>query len=317
MGLVQYESSDEDEDVRSENEVKPTDTPLQNPATRPRNEPGKFHTPPIHNANNYQILMFRLETQPITTSTATTPTASKPSPPPNGTSTTTKEAPSTTPPLGPAIGPVMGPALPPPSAEVDMSFLDDTPIPAPRSPYSATRALLRDLTLPAVPNMDIPPSPPRSPVAASLDALNAKFDNFLALKRTKGLHFNERLAASSALRNPALMDKLLGFVGVETVFAEGDGDGNVDLAVEQYATTLAADVFDPAAFPEWAYKGPLRRAQEKGHKERERGRGEAVEFMPATAAAVGGGAEGSRPGTPGAGGGSVPATGKRKTRFDA
>ncbi|KAK3680447.1 HCNGP-like protein-domain-containing protein [Podospora appendiculata] len=255
MGLVQYESSDEDEDVS-------TDAPLQDPAISPRNEP-------------------------------------------NATPTNTS--------LGPAIGPVMGPALPPTAADVDMSFLDDSPAPAPRSPYSATRALLRDLTLPAVPNMDMPRSPPRSPVADSLDALNAKFDNFLALKRGKGLHFNERLAASNSLRNPALMDKLLGFVGVETVFADGD----VDQAVEQYATTLAPDVFDPAAFPEWAYKGPLRRAQDKGHKERERGRGEPVEFTPAAAAAAVVSAEGSRPGTPGAGGGSVPAMGKRKTRFDA
>jgi len=202
-----------------------------------------------------------------------------------------------------------------------MSFLDEDPSTAaastapldpPRSPYSASRALLRDLTLPAVPNMDIPPSPPGSP-PPSLDALNDKFDTFLRLKRTKGVHFNERLAASSAGRNPALMDKLLGFVGIETEFDLEGGGGDVAAATEQYATTLGTDIWNPAAFPEWAYKGPLRNAQERGHKERERGRGEPVEFVSASTLGAGSGsAPGSRPDTPGTTGAV-----KRKSRFDA
>ncbi|KAK0628405.1 hypothetical protein B0T17DRAFT_522620 [Bombardia bombarda] len=236
------------------------------------------------------------------------------------------------------MGPAMGP--PPPSTaaaqdttDVDMSFLDQEDDPSssslnpPRSPYSASRALLRDLTLPAVPNMDIPGSPPGSP-PPGLDALNAKFDNFLKLKRTQGVHFNERLAASSALRNPALMDKLLAFVGVETDFVvsqEDDGSSssstNNTRATGQYATTLATDLWDPAGFPEGAYKGPLRRTQELRQKERERARGEPVDFVTASAASVSAPASAptSRSGTPGLGSGAVPAatTGKRKTRFDA
>lgn len=154
--------------------------------------------------------------------------------------------------------------------------------------------------------MDIPPSPPRP---ASLDALNARLETLLEMKRRRGdlppAHFNARLAGSGALRNPALMDKLLGFAGVGPAAGDGDGEG-VLLVAGQYATTLSAGVWDPAAFPAWAARAPLRRAQERAQRERERGRGEAVDFVPAG---------GSRGGTPGRG--VAPVTGKRKTRFDA
>jgi hypothetical protein len=162
-----------------------------------------------------------------------------------------------------------------------------------------------------VPDTAIPPSPPGSPPRA----LTAKFDNFLALKQTKAIHFNARLAGSTAARNPALMDKLLGFVGVETSFDEEGRSGAAGGGPEQqYATTLPADVWDPAALPAWAYKTPLRRAQERAAKERERGRGQPVEFVPAAAGT--GSAGESRSGTPGMAGGPTPVTGKRKTRFD-
>jgi hypothetical protein len=172
--------------------------------------------------------------------------------------------------------------------------------------------------------MDIPASPPGTP-PPGLEALTAKFDTFLQLKRTKGVHFNERLAASAGMRNPALMDKLLGFVGVGTEFEEVDGsdrgngaEGADDVArgrrkrgLEQYATVLSAEVWDPMGFPAWAYKGPLRKAQERGARERERGRGEPVEFVAAGGVAGGtGSAVRSRPGTPGIAGG------KGKGRFD-
>lgn len=122
-------------------------------------------------------------------------------------------------------------------------------------------------------------------------------------------HFNERLAGSGALRNPALMDKLLGFVGVDAAATFGGDDGD-DGAVAQYETTLPAEVWDPPAFPGWAARGALRRSQEKVQRERERGKGEVVDFVPAVR---------SRGGTPRAGGSGVvaPVTGKRKTRFDA
>ena len=191
--------------------------------------------------------------------------------------------------------------------------------------------MLRDLTLPAVPNMDIPPSPPRSgspPAGQSpgrLDALSSKLDNFLDMKRRKGVHFNARLAGNAHLRNPALMDKLLVFAGVETsssTAATDDAAVNAAAAAGpagEYATTLPAKVWDPSALPTWASRTPLRRAQEKMQMQRERAKGEAVEFV----SAGGPSSSSSRGGTPGAGGagagagsGVAPVTGKRKSRFD-
>lgn len=149
----------------------------------------------------------------------------------------------------------------------------------PSSPYSANRALLHQLTLPTVPDLDIPPSPP--PGSPSSDArraaLTAKFDKFLELKRTKGVHFNARIAESHAFRNPEQTDKLLSFVGIDTKFGRDSGA----VGAGQYSTTLPADLWDPAGFPAWAYRGRLRLAQEKLLKERTRAQGEAVQFVQA------------------------------------
>lgn len=181
----------------------------------------------------------------------------------------------------------MGPSLPPADqAEAYPEQMDEDldqdaqadPARPPLSPYSANRALLHQLTLPTVPDLDIPPSPP--PGSPSSDAkhaaLTARFDKFLELKRTKGVHFNARIADSHAFRNPEQTDKLLGFVGIDTRFDRDSGTG-----AGQYATTLPADLWDPAGFPAWAYRGQLRRAQEKVSKERARAQGEAVQFVPA------------------------------------
>ncbi|KAJ4396726.1 hypothetical protein N0V93_000947 [Gnomoniopsis smithogilvyi] len=150
--------------------------------------------------------------------------------------------------------------------------------PAPSSPYSASRSLIHTLTLPPVPNMDIPLSPPSSPSQSTAQAaLTVKFDKFLELKRKKGTHFNVRIAESHALKNPPLMDKLLDFVGLGAGLEVGPRE-----ATEQYATTLPTELWDPAAFPEWAYRGPLRKSQEKTQKEQARERGEAVQFVPAS-----------------------------------
>ena len=207
-----------------------------------------------------------------------------------------------------------------------MSFLDTAPDShdPPKSPYTTRRTLLRDLTLPAIniSSLEIPPSPPPSPSQSSqtrLHDLNAKFDNFLALKRTEGIHFNQRLAASSMLRNPSITDKMLGFVGIETEFL---GPDDVK-ATEQYGTTLPSDLWNPAAFPEWAYKGMLRKAQERGNKARERARGEAVQFVPPSTAweSNGGGGVGGLSAGAGAGAGAASSSssgkGKRKARFDS
>jgi hypothetical protein len=150
-----------------------------------------------------------------------------------------------------------------------------------QSPYSANRARLRQLTLPLLPNMDIPDSPPGSPSAST----NAKFAHFLELKK-QGVHFNEKLAKSSALKNPSMMQKLLDF-------ADFDDAG-------QYASTLSKTLWNPQAFPECAYKEELAKSQQKILKKREdektRGQRETVDFVPATASG-----ESSRSGTPGIG----------------
>ncbi|KAL7925064.1 HCNGP-like domain-containing protein [Trichoderma austrokoningii] len=161
------------------------------------------------------------------------------------------------PPQQPTIGPVLqsavplGPSLPP----ADAAIMNTLPDPeesqeASASPYSSNRALVHDLTLPSVPNLDIPPSPPGSPPAGA----NKKVDQFLQLKK-QGVHFNSKLEQSSALRNPSLMDKLLDFVGIDEV--------------GQYETTLLKELWDPRGFPEWAFRDKLSKSREKIAKEKE------------------------------------------------
>ena len=149
---------------------------------------------------------------------------------------------------------------------------------APQSPYSANRALIRDLTLPSIPNYDIPPSPPGSPIAST----NAKFKHFLELKK-QGVHFNEKLSRSAALKNPSLMQKLMDFANIDEV--------------AEYATTLPKELWDPAGFPEAGYKEKLAKSQKDILKMREeekaKGQRTSLDFVPATASG-----ESSRNGTP-------------------
>lgn len=182
----------------------------------------------------------------------------------------------------PLIGPVLGPMIP-----IDMPMAtglrDDDEVgeqnSTPLSPYSANRALLRDLTLPNVASYDIPPSPPGSPLAST----NAKFKHFLELKK-QGVHFNEKLAKSSALKNPSLMEKLMDFADIDKI--------------GQYMTSLPKDIWDPESFPAYAYKEDLAKSQQKILKKKEeeksRGQREAVDFVPASVSG-----ESSRSGTPG------------------
>ena len=136
---------------------------------------------------------------------------------------------------------------------------------APQSPYATSRGLIRNLTLPTVPNFDIPESPPGSPPPG----MDKKFAHFLELKK-QGVHFNEKLASSSALKNPSLLGKLMTFAGLE------DSD--------QYANTLPRELWDPHGFPPWAYPEELAKAQEEAQKEREMAgtQREAIDFVPAT-----------------------------------
>ena len=125
---------------------------------------------------------------------------------------------------------------------------------APSSPYTIQRVTVRSLTLPTKPNLDIPRSPRGSPTRAA----DPKFSHFLELKK-QGIHFNTKLASSSALKNPSVLLKLMDFAGVNSQW--------------QYTTTLSTELWDPAGFPTWAYKEELAEAQKdvlKKKKEEER-----------------------------------------------
>jgi hypothetical protein len=133
--------------------------------------------------------------------------------------------------------------------------------------------------MPPNPNFDIPPSPPGSPPAGP----TKKFAHFLELKK-KGIHFNERLERTTALKNPSLFHTLKTRAGIS------DED--------QYATTLEEDLAVPRTYPPWAYADELYRSQQKILKRREeegkkRPR-EAIDFVAAT-----GSAASSRGSTPG------------------
>ncbi|PHH61289.1 hypothetical protein CDD81_519 [Ophiocordyceps australis] len=163
---------------------------------------------------------------------------------------------------------LIGPSLPPP--QDDSAPLQDgntDPLEEPQSPYSTSRALIHDLTLPAYPDLDIPPSPPGSPPART----TKKFEQFLALKQ-KGVHFNTKLEESTALRNPGVMDKLLDFVELE--------------GAQQYETTLSHDLWNPSGFPESAHTNKLKKLHEgsKRLKARQRPPGSrtSITFAPAS-----------------------------------
>lgn len=126
-------------------------------------------------------------------------------------------------------------------------------------------------------------------------AANKKFEQFLELKK-KGVHFNSKIAKSSALKNPSLMDKLMKFVEV-------DQKG-------QYKTTLGPESWDPSIFPKTAYKEQLRQSQTEISQAKARSKGGAVGFVAASAAS-------SQTTIPSGGQVSTVNTGKRKTRFDA
>src|SRR5438132_953822 len=81
------------------------------------------------------------------------------------------------------VGPTVGPA-----AQVMEPFTNGVTS-RQQSPYSTSRSLIRDLTLPPYPNLDIPQSPPGSPPPE----LTQKFAQFLELKK-QGVHFNDKLA---------------------------------------------------------------------------------------------------------------------------
>lgn len=161
---------------------------------------------------------------------------------------------------------LLGPAGPP------AATLDNSIVSAPSSPYTAQRTAMQNLTLPTKPNLDIPPSPPGSPIPGA----DQKFAHFIELKR-QGVHFNAKLASSSALKNPSLLPKLMQFAAVADE--------------KQYATTLPAGLWNPVGFPEWAYKEELGTAQKeisrRKEEERAKTQRESIDFVSSASGNIG------------------------------
>ncbi|PKY04006.1 hypothetical protein P168DRAFT_290131 [Aspergillus campestris IBT 28561] len=159
-------------------------------------------------------------------------------------------------------GPILGPSHEDTQSTISASLNGQT------SPFPPPRALIHDLTLPPVPNLEIPPSPPGTPPPAA----NAKFSHFLSLK-SRGTHFNEKLAASSSLRNPSLLKKLMEHAGID------------DQA--QYSTSLPPDLWCISDLPGWGFKEELLKAQKKtqdtAEKKQAAGQKGTVDFVVATA----------------------------------
>ena len=157
---------------------------------------------------------------------------------------------------------LVGPAGPPPS-----TVPENNTVSRPSSPYTNQRATIRNLTLPSNPNLDIPPSPPGSPAPGA----DQKLAHFLRLKQ-QGVHFNAKLASSSALKNPSLLPKLMEFAGVKEQ--------------HQYVTTLPTHLWDPEGFPESAYKEELAKSQKDISKRKEEEKvnatREGIDFVSAT-----------------------------------
>ena len=187
---------------------------------------------------------------------------------------------------------LVGPAGPPPS-----TVPEDNTFSEPSSPYTSQRATIRNLTLPTNPNLDIPPSPPGSPAPGA----DQKFAHFLRLKQ-QGVHFNAKLATSSALKNPSLLPKLMEFAGVKDQ--------------QQYATTLPVDLWNPERFPDFAYKEELAKSQKEISKRKEEEKAKAIregiEFVSATDSRQPG-----RGATPGIGAGSKATRGSAAERVMA
>lgn len=172
----------------------------------------------------------------------------------------------------PIQGPALGPALEPHPSSAGTSSLPETKN-TPRnesrrlsaddgslSPYSWAMNKRRELTMPPVPNFDIPPPPQETAPAA----IEAKFKHFLQLK-SKGLHFNNDLDTKHEFKDPAYMEKRLKFAGVEPQ--------------NEYECTLSKDCYD-TDWPEDAYYDKMKEKQvAEAARRREARKGQSREFV--------------------------------------
>ncbi|KAK2872028.1 hypothetical protein FQN49_002622 [Arthroderma sp. PD_2] len=178
--------------------------------------------------------------------------------------------PVTAEPIDESTKPIVGP-LPP--TDYTPHLPEETAQSPKSSSFNSVSSLRRDMTLPPFPNLDIPPSPPGSPNPE----MNKKFEHFLALKK-EGIHFNEKLASSSSLKNPNLLQSLMKHAGLDEQ--------------AQYSTSLPTELWDVSTLPSWAYKDELSRSQQSIRRKLEEKKSDrdAIEFVP-----------GSGSGTPGSG----------------
>ncbi|OAL66207.1 hypothetical protein A7C99_3313 [Trichophyton rubrum] len=157
-------------------------------------------------------------------------------------------------PVDDSTKPIVGPL--PPQMPEETTQSDKPPS------FISISALRRDIMLPPFPNLDIPPSPPGSPNPE----MNKKFEHFLSLKK-QGVHFNEKLASSSSLKNPNLLQSLMKHAGLDET--------------AQYGTSLPAEIWNVTSLPSWAYKDELSKSQQTirrklGEKKTDR---DAIEFV--------------------------------------
>jgi hypothetical protein len=158
-------------------------------------------------------------------------------PPPRSPSPLHKVSPSPPPPP---------PLRQPPSQQISPSpqIVDlDTPAsdePEIVSQLAYTNSLIRQATMPVLPpdleDFGIPPSPPGSPDPT----LTQKLDNFRQL-RDQGVYFNDRLGGNRGFRNPKLLERLRGYVGIE----------------DEYGSHLPTSIWNPHGFSEDQYYDKL------------------------------------------------------------
>ena len=129
---------------------------------------------------------------------------------------------------------------PPPSAKVINADIETPEDPECVTQFAFKNALIRQATMPILPpeldDFGIPPSPPGSPDPV----LTKKLENFHRL-RERGIFFNDKLGGNRGFRNPKLLEKLRGYVGIE----------------DEYRSNLPLSVWNPHGFSEDQYYDKL------------------------------------------------------------